>query len=728
MALVASLLLSVGAARADENVLAFDRTFDLSKVTLVGEANVALATEDERAPGRPGGTVLRVHTNRWGGVAGVELPAPGGKWVLSKWNCLYADVKNVGDHQLKLRCRVDNPGKEHGFIQNLLPAGIFVNGDICLEPGQNGTIVVELRRHKPDWIPFELTGMVCKPWGQAASSDPNTPGAIDPANVVDICIYVRKSVADQAFEVSSLRAGGAYKEPDAILKDPAKFFPFIDEFGQYIHRDWPGKIHAAGDLAKTKDAEAKDLADHPAPENWDQYGGWKDGPQLKATGAFYTAKYNGKWWLVDPDGKLFFSHGIDCVTPGEGTTLISGREKYFQAVPARDSEYKDFFSSGRGRGVGPAGTSAPAVDPNARYSFDFGRANLMRKYGADWSSAFADVTHRRLRSWGVNSMGAWSSPAIYSQKKTPYTVTVGGRSKTLEAAVGWWGKFADVFDEDFRAGLRRSMAAQADTTAKDPWCIGYFVGNEMDWGGDDIEMAQWVLSCPATQAAKKVFVEDLKAKYGGIEKFNAAWGTDHASWDKLLENKAPTDVKKAYADLAAFTAKVAETYYKTVREAVKEFAPDRLYLGCRFGGGYECSPIATAAAKYCDVISVNVYRESLDGYRLDMKIDAPILIGEFSFWGLDRGLFNTGGLYTEASPTQAQRGESYKKYVQSALRHPQMVGCQWFKYMDEATTGRGDGENFQFGFLDIADTPYWETIEAARQIGAEMYKYRMAGR
>ena len=61
-------------------------------------------------------------------------------------------------------------------------------------------------------------------------------------------------------------------------------------------------------------------------------------------------------------------------------------------------------------------------------------------------------------------------------------------------------------------------------------------------------------------------------------------------------------------------------------------------INCRFGGGYECYPIATAAAKYCDVISVNVYRESLDGYHLDTQIDAPLLIGEFSFWGLDRGI------------------------------------------------------------------------------------------
>ena len=60
------------------------------------------------------------------------------------------------------------------------------------------------------------------------------------------------------------------------------------------------------------------------------------------------------------------------------------------------------------------------------------------------------------------------------------------------------------------------------------------------------------------------------------------------------------------------------------------------------------------------------------------------------------------------------------------LRHPQFVGCHWFKYRDEPTTGRGlDGENYQIGFADIVDTPYPEIINASRAVGYDMYKYRM---
>jgi hypothetical protein len=54
------------------------------------------------------------------------------------------------------------------------------------------------------------------------------------------------------------------------------------------------------------------------------------------------------------------------------------------------------------------------------------------------------------------------------------------------------------------------------------------------------------------------------------------------------------------------------------------------------------------------------------------------------------------------------------------------VGTHWFQFGDQATTGRGDGENYQIGFLDVCDTPYAETIAAARQVGYGLYATRSA--
>ncbi|MPM75719.1 hypothetical protein SDC9_122713 [bioreactor metagenome] len=57
-----------------------------------------------------------------------------------------------------------------------------------------------------------------------------------------------------------------------------------------------------------------------------------------------------------------------------------------------------------------------------------------------------------------------------------------------------------------------------------------------------------------------------------------------------------------------------------------------------------------------------------------------------------------------------------------------MVGAHWFQLRDQPLTGRSDGEGYQIGFVDIADTPYREMIRTSRDIGEHMYRYRLNGR
>lgn len=109
---------------------------------------------------------------------------------------------------------------------------------------------------------------------------------------------------------------------------PAAFFPCLDEYGQFRHREWPEKVHADADFAIQRAKEEKDLAAHPGPKGWDKWGGWADGPQQPKTGGFSTTKWNGKWWIVDPDGHLWWSHGPVRVTPSGATTALDGRLRH----------------------------------------------------------------------------------------------------------------------------------------------------------------------------------------------------------------------------------------------------------------------------------------------------------------------------------------------------------------------------------------------------------------
>jgi hypothetical protein len=55
---------------------------------------------------------------------------------------------------------------------------------------------------------------------------------------------------------------------------------------------------------------------------------------LTPTGYFRTARIDGRWWLVDPDGHPFFSNGVNHVV-AEGTVDRNGHAAYHEAILAK---------------------------------------------------------------------------------------------------------------------------------------------------------------------------------------------------------------------------------------------------------------------------------------------------------------------------------------------------------------------------------------------------------
>jgi hypothetical protein len=692
---IPALALLALSCRADLTLFDFDRGPLLDKVEQRSVKASYVAVD--------GGQALRVDTIAEGKQPGLTLRPPRGKWNAWLFTTIEMEVTNLGASPLRIALRVDNPGANG--------AKNCVTGYLRLEPGESGTLARELTRTAPAPAPVKLFGMRGYPPKQAGEKQ-----AIDVRNITALQIFVPEPKEEHAFRVDSIRLTGTYDGPSFQLmqRQTGSFLPFIDTFGQYIHKDWPGKTHSLEELHARRDAEAAELAKSPGPDSWDQYGGWKDGPQLEATGFFYTAKYAGKWWLVDPEGRLFFSHGVDCVAARDPTPL-DGRDGWFRDLPD-GPVFTQFYGRQRHVAMGYYKGKEPRC-------FSFSPANVLRKYeGGDWYDRFADTTHLRLRAWGLNTIANWSDPRIYLKRKTPYVVAVYSRGKVVAGSTGHWGQFRDVLDPDFKEKLQAVMKRQATTSANDPWCIGYFVDNEVSWGGE-VSLAAAVLASPKGQFAKQVLVSDLQAKYGTIANLNQAWGTEYASWQALLDHqrrKGP-GTKEANTDLVAFNRKMVETYFRTIRDAIREVAPHQLYLGCRFA--WVNNMVANAAAKYCDVVSYNIYGHTVSRFRCSITTDVPLIVGEFHFGALDRGMFH-GGLCRVGN--QAERAVKYEQYVRSVLRHPQFVGCHWFKYVDEPTTGRAlDGENYQIGLVDIVDTPYPETIEAVRKVANDMYTYRL---
>jgi agarase len=120
------------------------------------------------------------------------------------------------------------------------------------------------------------------------------------------------------------------------------------------------------------------------------------------------------------------------------------------------------------------------------------------------------------------------------------------------------------------------------------------------------------------------------------------------------------------------------------------------------------------AARLADAVSINLYvrdprPQVTAAYAATGR---PVLVTEFSFRSLDSGLPNTVG----AGPwvfTQRNRAEAYIDYVSRLEAMPAVIGYHWFRWADEPAQGRSDGENSNYGLVDMGDQAYAELVGAA---------------
>lgn len=583
---------------------------------------------------------------------------------------------------------------------------------MSIAPGETRYVEILFQKSYNEEVYNDFSLMRCAPFSYNGYSS----YFIDYANVKVVKFLAPKAAAGMKYSINDIQFHKGEKKDfiKTANMSHSDFFPFIDKYGQFKHREWPGKVKSDADLQKAKKAEEKDLKKNPGAKGWSKYGGWLNGPRREATGHFRVEKIDGKWWMVDPEGYLFWSHGVVRVTPSSGVTPLAKREFYFEELPEKGTAMAKFYETHDDL-LWPY-----YVDRKVDYTYDFSCANIFRKYGEDYESIWADLAHKRLRSWGLNTIANSSDIDICKMDRTVYTDRVEVYSKPLEGArKGWW-PFRDPFDPSFKVATEEALLAKK-ALLDDPWCLGMFVDNEITWGSRS-QLGEITSIAPPDQAAKIAMKEWLEKKYGTIEELNKAWGTKWYTWQGFLNNRKKLS-SKALNDQTEFTDEIVREYFKNVREVFKKVAPHKLYMGCRFAGFNEY--ILAIAAEYCDVMSYNIYAMNLDNIGIRAKFDIPIMIGEFHFGSQDRGKFHSGLIYAE---NQKDRAQYYYNYVKSALEHPLIIGTHWHQFSDQPTTGRFDGENFQVGFTDICDTPYPETVEMVRKVGYDMYNIRSSAK
>ena len=668
------------AAAATPNV----RPWHLNRSQIVAVHGAELAHEAD------GAIRLRMPSAEWD--CGLRIIPPTGAQAmdLSGAFALAMDVENCSpDRQMRLTLHLTSGGKasdSEDHATAILAKNRSANIGIGLNPGERATMR----------IPLMHSAIYLAPDGALG------PHVLDTAQVNAIEIKMQWPFEDASRWVADCRISNIRLEgvPDASRKVSAdRYRPFIDPYGQFVHDDWPEKVK--DDAALQADLPEERAALLPPPEAWDEYGGWKDGPQLAATGNFRTEKVDGKWYLVTPSGHLFFSTGIDVIR---------------NVTDASDGgKNPDWY--------------VQDVLPGMRMAFaDW---NIAKKFGKkDYLADYYDFVQDRLASWGMNTIGNWSARELMLESRMPYVATVFERDPSIPAVPRL--KHYDCFDETFASALQaavRRRFAEDPALAKartDPRCIGFFIDNELNFNG----VVNGALAADFdTCAAKRALLAYAWKQYGAIEKLNAAWETAFTTFAELKTLQKPPSGPGFRNDATAFATAWYERYFRACRDALAEAAPGKLYLGARFVGFRQSPHLWNTAAKYCDVVTVNTYANSIFNisqniYR-DSPVEKPILVGEFHFGTFDRGMFKAG-LCPVAD--QAERARSYTRFVQGALCHPLIVGCHWFQYRDQPLIGRGDGEAYQIGFVDTCDRVYPELVQAARDVGEHLYAYRMRGK
>ncbi|MBR1870885.1 MAG: hypothetical protein IJ802_03565, partial [Kiritimatiellae bacterium] len=607
---------------------------DVACVLCVGLA----AAEIEIAPGRiepvndavvrferKGEARLQLPSAEWS--CGIKFLPPTGRdtFDFSTAKYLALDVENLSDdRQLRLTMHLSagGGGDSGDHASAIFAKKRSINTGIGLNPGEKGTMKILLPHPEIYLAPENARGLY----------------AIDTKHIDPVELKVQWPFENQFkwvvdCRISNVRLEG---EPDATRKvEAGNYCPFIDKYGQFKHDTWKFKVSRDSEFAE--DLKRENAALKPAPDSWDRFGGWNAGPQLEATGHFRTAKVDGKWYLVTPEGHLFFSLGIDVVRT---MTDIGDAAKH--------PDWYDF----------PVNRSY--------HKTDFTLQNLEKKFGKkDFVQDYYDFVLRRFDSWGINTIGNWSANELATSGRKPYVISVLENAKGVKMINGNGVRFYDVDEPEFAAKMRTAIRQRfidepaLRRAARDPMCIGFFIDNELKFPGERGKM---------------------------------------------------------------------EKYFRVCRDALKEIAPKKLYLGCRVIGFRQSSELWAAAAKYCDVVTVNSYANSIfnipSGIYSAAEEEKPILVGEFHFGCFDRGMFKAS-----LCPvwSQEERARSFTRFVQGALCHPLIVGCHWFQYRDQPLLGRGDGEAYEIGFVDVCDRPYPELCRAARRVGANMYEYRKRG-
>jgi hypothetical protein len=254
----------------------------------------------------------------------------------------------------------------------------------------------------------------------------------------------------------------------------------------------------------------------------------------------------------------------------------------------------------------------------------------------------------------------------------------------------------DWFAPSFVTNADEVAATQVAPLADDPNLIGYYTDSELDWGpnGSDTQtmLAQYLA---------------LPAGSPGL-----------------------AEAQKYVGNPNGFVSALAHRYFSVTTAAIRKYDTHHLILGVK-AEAQEIQPqLLEAAQPYVDVFSIDDY-DLMPGFaqavdkiwpqylpvtatfsNFEKYVKRPIMVGEYSFIAHTPQTPDTvPGLY-DVFANQQDRATAYSDYIAPLYEDsPWVVGDEWFEYVDEPQGGRFDGENNNFGVVDVENQPYADLVK-----------------
>ncbi len=383
---------------------------------------------------------------------------------------------------------------------------------------------------------------------------------------------------------------------------------------------------------------------------------------------FSVAERNGRWLFVAPDGKPFWSLGVCCTGVGAKTE-------------PKNPQYDGLKLAGNSR---------------------------------KWVNGTLDF----LQKSGFNSIGGWSDTDRFKEsggsRRLPYfeVLHLGAYNK-----IPWY----DMFSTETEQVLDKAAKNQILKLKNDPYLVGYFSDNELGWWREAI--FKTYLDMDRKAAGKKIFLDFIRSSYSGkFDRFLADWSTKHTSFDQLDGAISLRPGQGGMSVVKNWQSFLTRAYYRKVNRLIRKYDPTRLVLGDRYCQFYYPN-VAKEAAPFVDVISTNYGADWNDGGNTEYFLSAlyqltkkPVLITEFYMAAMENrsGNKNSSGGFPVVQ-TQNDRAVAVRNYMEDVSRRPYVVGAHWFQFHDEPSKGRGDGENYNMGLVDIQGEPYAPLIDVFKQ-------------